>query len=121
MTQRNPIKSEFFTFYINTQGTDSEQSSAGSQFYAVNVSGAREVVFSTLTAGWYVTNKSYNEVFDAQPAIKTGAQIMHLPFLSDSRGVTPLVTHTNDDMLYVFFDPDAGIKGTTKCFVWVIR
>jgi len=124
MTQRNPIKSEFFTFFVDQSSTQaSDQSGAGQYFYAVNTSGAKEVVFSALSVGWYVTNKSFGETFDVI-GIRRDAQIMPLPFIDSPGGVrqsTPLVTHTNDDMLYVFLDPDAKLQGNTKCFVWVIR
>lgn len=125
MSQRNPIKSEFFTFYANPTGTDGEVSGAGTNFFAVNVSGSREVIITADALGsWFVTNKSYNEVMTAAPAIRRDAQIMPLPCCTNDRsrlGNNHLVTHTNDDMLYVFLDPDAEIKEPTRCFVWVIR
>ena len=125
MSQRNPIKSEFFTFYANPTGADGEVSGAGSNFFAVNVSGSREVIFSSNVNGaWFVTNKSYNEVMNAAPSIRNDAQIMPLPACSANRTgafSNHLVVHTNDDMLYVFVDPDAELEGSTKCFVWVVR
>ena len=126
MSQRNPIKSEFYTFTVNTDTPQkSDQSSEGGQFYAVNVSGSREVIFTASTVGWFVTNQPYNEVIDAtQPAIREKAQLMPLPYssLTDIGGQsTPLVTHSNDDMLYVLLNPEAELKGLSRCFVWVIR
>ena len=125
MTQRNPIKSEFFTFYVNLTGTDGDVSGDGTNFFAVNVSGSKEVIFSSSHNGaWFVTNKSYNEVMTAAPAIRNDAQIMPLPACTNNRTgafSNHLVTNTNDDMLYVFVDPDAELEEPTKCFVWVIR
>ena len=125
MSQRNPIKSEFFTFVGGTAGKRQE-SGDGENFFAVNVSGSREVIFSTNQIGaWYVTNQSYNEVLEATPEIRDDAQIMPLPACTSSRSgqfSNHLVVHTNDDMLYVFVDPDAELEEfATKCYVWVIR
>ena len=119
MSQRNPIKSEFFTFVGGT-AANRQVSSEGENFFAVNVSGSTNQI-----GAWYVTNQSYNEVLDAAPILRDDAQIMPLPACTSSRSgqfSNHLVVHTNDDMLYVFVDPDAELEEfSTKCYVWVIR
>ncbi len=116
MSQRNPTKSEFFTF------EGKQQSGAGENFFAVNTSGSKQVVFASDGLGWNITNQPRSSVLDVIGAILETAQYMPLPSCPDNgnngEASSHLVTSTNDEMLYVFLSPNSKAK---RCHVWVIR